>query len=461
MIFISVANFIRRYNTFYFERYEFKEDTSSLHLYYSYDSGPTFEEVIRFPLSELFTYSCRQTSRQEVAALDRAFRLIFLLSGVSYYKAYIPQKLKCLAFSIDTATATFLEKVYRNGLGEFAYCNNVELDFEFEAELIERLSPFSLNLSHRYLVPVGGGKDSIVTIECLKQQAKGSVTAFAVGTGSGVATPIVETIARADVPSIIIERIISKNLFELNNSGALNGHVPITAIISSIAVACAILCDFDSIVLSNENSANAPNIIVGKTEVNHQYSKSLAFERDFLNFIHSYVSPDLNYFSFLRPLTEVEIVRRFASLENYHSVFRSCNAAFRQDEQRRGKNWCCKCPKCRFVFLALAPFLPKEKLINIFGENLLSNESQIHGFEELCGISSHKPFECVGEIEESRLLIGMLYLTGEWKDEIVVAQLGRLVVATEEKVEEKYHALFINRAQHLLSDKYLEMLDAC
>ena len=445
---------LTKYNAFYFKDYAFDESTGTLLLRYAYEDGPLFEEKYVFPMGT------RVLSENDRRALDGAFRLIFLMAGVSYYKAYIPSNLRCLAFPLDAKMAAFVEKVYRNGLGEFAYRNKVEVKLSVFSEEVEAPSPVDLSLMHRCLVPVGGGKDSAVTIEILRC-AKEPITLFATGSGTGLATPIQKTIDVSGLPSLAVKRSISPRLLELNRDGALNGHVPITAILSGVAVACAILHGIDTVVFSNENSSSAPNVVLDDLEINHQYSKSLAFETDFAEIVRASITPSLRYFSLLRPLTEAEIARRFAKLEKYHPVFRSCNTAFRQDEKLRGKTWCCDCPKCRFVFLALAPFIDKDKLIGIFGQNMLADLTQMEGFRELCGLAAHKPFECVGEVEESALLMRKLSLMPSWKDDGIVAQLSANLGLLGEDFDDKFKALFMNRSDHRLSEHDLGMLHAC
>jgi len=442
------------YSAFLFKDYAFDEGTGTLLLRYAYQDGPAFEEVFVFPLS------ARILSENDRRALDCAFRLIFLMAGVSYYKAYIPPTLRCLAFPLDARLAAFVEKVYRNGLGEFAYRNKVDVTLSVLQEEAPLPSPVDLSLVHHCLVPVGGGKDSAVTIETLRCGNE-PMTLFATGTSAGLASPILKTMDVAGLPSLAVKRTISSALLELNQKGALNGHVPITAILSGVAVACALLHGFDTVVFSNENSSSVPNVVLDDLEVNHQYSKSFAFEEDFAEIVRATVTPSLRYFSLLRPLTEAEIARRFAALEKYHPVFRSCNTAFRQDEKLRGKTWCCDCPKCRFVFLALAPFMDKEKLTSIFGRNMLADPSQTEGFKELCGLLAHKPFECVGEVEESALLIQKLSLMGMWKDDWVVTQLSKSLGPVGKDFDDKFKALFMNRSEHRLSEHDLGLLNAC
>ncbi|MDD3181544.1 MAG: endonuclease domain-containing protein [Alphaproteobacteria bacterium] len=440
-----------RYEEFQFKAYSYESATGTLQLNYAFLNGPEFTETIIFPEGR------RALSEQDQAALDNAFRLIFLLAGVSYYKADIPHRLACPSFDLDPTLAAFCAKVYRAGLGEFAFCNNVTLDFVFEtAVTIRKNQAASLDLPHRLLVPVGGGKDSITSIEALRH-AGYDQTLIACG-GQNLAQPIADTLRVAGLPSLHIKRFLSPNLMALNAQGALNGHVPITAILSSIVVACAILYGYDTIVLSNEYAASEPNVVSHGAEVNHQYSKSFAFEQDFNAIVQHTISPSLSYFSLLRPLTETAIAMRFSKCEAYHAVFRSCNTAFKQDESARGKKWCCTCPKCRFVFLALASFMGKEKLIAIFGANLLADMTQLAGFKELCGLGPHKPFECVGEVEESALLMMHLSQLPEWQGDGVIADIAPLLKDRYPAHATQYNKLFALRTDHQLSNAYLKVI---
>lgn len=440
---------------FLFERYTFDNDAGILRLYYRYENGPAFEEQIVFPPSD------HALSAPEKAALDRAFQLIFLLAGVSYYKAYAPRQLQCKAFALDADTAAFIEKVYRLGLGEFSYKNNLDLRdrLHFVVDTKEHAPALTLSLFHHLLVPVGGGKDSIVTLECLKQ-ARQPLTLFGLGGTSGLAEPIAATIDASGLPHLCVQRTLSPTLMELNKAGAYNGHVPITAILSAIAVACALRQGIDSVVLSNEHSASAPNLRFHEVDINHQYSKSFEFEQDFSDYLHKHISPQINYFSFLRPLTETAIARRFSRHKKYFDIFRSCNTAFRQSAAQRSKNWCCDCPKCRFVFLALAPFIDPPQLTRIFGKNLLDEPTQETGFSELCGLSAFKPFECVGEIEESALLMQHLTEKDAWKNTLIVKKLGQALSAKNPHFHTAYDQLFALKSDHALSKTYLDMLHA-
>src|SRR5690606_3526790 len=160
-------------------------------------------------------------------------------------------------------------------------------------------------------------------------------------------------------------------------------------------------------------------------EVNHQWSKGWAFERAFAAHLRSHVAADLRYYSLLRPLSELAVARQFAQLDAYDGHFSSCNRNFHLLGERPVNRWCGVCPKCHFVFLALAPFMPKPRLVGIFGRNLLDDPAQVPGFDALHEYRDHKPFECGGEGRESRAAMAALAARPEWPEGAVVARFAR------------------------------------
>ena len=209
-------------------------------------------------------------------------------------------------------------------------------------------------------------------------------------------------------------------LLELNSAGALNGHVPVTAIVSLIVVAAGYVYGYDTTLMALERSADEATTFVGEVPVNHQWSKSTECELGLRSVMHESVSRAIEYSSPLRLCGEIEIARWFADLPSYHAGFRSCNQAYRSGTQFDA--WCGRCPKCRFVFLTLAPFLEPDRLAAIFGENLLKNLEQVEGFRDLFA-TGRKPYECVGEQRESLLAFLLLLEHPKWRDASVVVAL--------------------------------------
>jgi hypothetical protein len=264
--------------------------------------------------------------------------------------------------------------------------------------------------------------------------------------------------AAAGLPLVVAHRRLDGALGALNRSGALNGHVPVTAIVSLVAVAQALVTGADEVVFSNERSANVGSFVANGLPVNHQYSKGLAAEQRLRGALAE-VTGELAYYSLLRPLSEVQIAALFARLDPYLPVFTSCNAAFRIEEGRRVERWCGHCPKCRFVFLVLAPFLPRERLAAIFGADLLADPGQLEGYRELLGLTGFKPFECVGEIEESQVALVLVARRGQWEGAAVVeALLAELRATRREPGEGEIAAVLTLSDEHELPPQALAAL---
>ncbi len=388
----------------------------TVELVYAYDDGPELIERIRFPAAPALP-----PAREP--AFAAALHLLHWIAGISYYKAGIPGRILVEDALPDADTAGLLDELYRHGLAEFAYRNGLELGQRIAFPHDGRASApaAALALPRRTLVPIGGGKDSLVAVEALKTLG-GDATAVWVGH-----SPLIAQCAeRTGLPTLNIGRELSPVLFEYNRMGAWNGHIPVTAVNSAILVLAALLYGFDAIAFANERSASAATLEYEGQEVNHQWSKGYAFEQRLHEWLHRHVATDLDYFSLLRPFAELGVTRAFARLGGeYFDAFSSCNRNFRIRGPRPADRWCGQCPKCHFVFLALAPFLPKPRLLAIFGRNLLDDETQSVGFDALMEYRDHKPFECVGEGDEARAAMYALSLRPEWREDALVARFVR------------------------------------
>ena len=405
---------------FRFVRCRFSADTGVAELAYAFDHGPELVETVTVPGAPFTLEPAR------AAAVERALRLLHLVAGVSYYKAAVPGEIRIDSYAIDAATAALLEQVYLNGLGEFAYRNGLDLRgrirFPFDPALATAAAP-ALGLGERALVAIGGGKDSLVSIEALR----------ALGVEQAVTwignSQLIRTCAeRTGLATLNIGRALAPQLFEINRQGAYNGHIPVTAVNSAILVLAAVLTGAGQVVFSNERSASYGSLIPGAGEVNHQWSKGWAFERMFGEQVERAVAADLRYYSLLRPLSELAVARQFAKSHHYDEHFSSCNRNFHILGEKPAQRWCGLCPKCHFVFLALAPFMSKARLVRIFGRNLLDEDAQAAGFDALLEYQDHKPFECVGEGRESRAAMAALAARADWREDALVARFAREIL---------------------------------
>jgi len=354
--------------------------------------------------------------RWHAGSARAAARLVFLLAGVSYYKTAAPPVIDFGQTALTDTELAFLRAFYVHGLGEFAYRNALDLTpLRLEAVLAsgratpaipppltgELLAPPS---RPRALVPFGGGIDSIVVAERVRGLADAAL--FVVNRPSDRFEAIEAPASATGLPVVRAEREIDPQLLRSAEHGFLNGHVPVTGILSAIAVLAAVLTGRDAVVMSNEWSASVPTLAYQGRPVNHQYSKSDAFESAFRGVLAQDPAPMPEYFSWLRDRTELWVGRQFAALQAYHGSFRSCNKAFYSDPARRFDHWCGQCDKCCFIDLILAPFMPAEALRRIFRQagEPLDDPGLAGKFLALLG-AGRKPFECVGEVNECRAAV--------------------------------------------------------
>ena len=322
---------------------------------------------------------------------------------VSYWKITCSPQVVIEAGTLNEDQILWWKDLYFNGLGEFFYVNKItEADQEGFMEMVCALGE-EVKEHHDYakkqdtagsekgvLVPVGGGKDSAVTLELLKSA---DVPVFAYIINPRGAT--IHTTESADLDAdhvISVHRTLDRRMLQLNKEGFLNGHTPFSALVAFSTVIAARMAGLSYIALSNESSANE-STVQGST-VNHQYSKSFKFETDFHRYQTDYLPGSAYYFSMLRPLSEFQIAKYFAKQKQYHAIFRSCNAGSKTD------SWCGHCPKCLFVYFILSPFLSREEVKEIFGTDMLEDETMQSTMEQLVGIQEEKPFECVGSRDE-------------------------------------------------------------
>ena len=349
--------------------------------------------------------------------LRRVLELLHAVAGVSYYKAGAPPRV-ITPYAFGPAARALLDAVYTDGLAEYAYRNNLPHVLDLRVETAGEPSPLGPpdNAGSRPLSAVGGGKDSIVTLEILREAGFDPVP-FSVNPN-----PVIEGVnAASGLTALAARRRLDPRLFELNKAGGLNGHIPVTAINSLIAIATAAGHGLGPVVMSNERSASDPNLIWNGHAVNHQWSKGETAERLLRAAVQEHAAIAEPYFSLLRPLSELRIAQLFAQHDRYDDTVTSCNQAFKLHDPT--VRWCGHCPKCRFVFLAMAPFLPRERLVRIFGADLFADPTQIPGYLEILGVDAHKPFECVGEVEESVVALRLMAEQEQWQGAPVLTAL--------------------------------------
>ena len=395
-----------KYPKFIYEDFKVEEIDNELvcTFYFNIPGLTTFEPVVKFPIER------KDYDKELVNYLVFHIGLVEL---VSYFKCTCSPNVEINAGYIDEYQINWFKKLYYYGLGEFMYVNNIDCS-------INDLMSITCNSNKKYnfdtnysgtgnMIAIGGGKDSIVSLELLK----------GLDNKCFMINPKKVSIDICDIAGLNyygITRILDKKIIELNSEGFLNGHTPFSSLVAFISYLACYLNNKKYIVLSNEGSANEPTVL--GTKINHQYSKTYEFECDFDEYAKKYFNIGIKYFSLLRPIKEIQIAKLFSKYTKYHAVFKSCNVGSKTEPWK----WCCNCPKCLFVFIILRAFLSKEDTVNIFGSNVLDNKDLLKSFLELIGESDTKPFECIGTIEEVRFAMNKIiknddsYLSNIYKE---------------------------------------------
>ena len=397
--FLKFKKFREQYKEFYYNSYSIIEDKESIIIEFEFEI-PNL--AIFHPTTKILKKQMHFKDINTKQAKNMAFH-IGLIELISYWKSVCCPQIVIKCGYLCDEQIQWWKKLYFYGLGELFYTNNIKTTFEefvnikCDKEKNELFYNSIEDKSDGYIVPIGGGKDSVVTLETLKIDKEKD---YCLIINPKPVTLKCAEIAGMDNNHIIeIYRTIDKRLIELNSQGMINGHTPFSAMLAFTSYFVAYLLSKKYIALSNENSANESNVIGEK--VNHQYSKSFEFEKDFEEYSNKYLKAPVKYFSFLRPLNELQIAKIFSKHEKYHKTFKSCNVGSKEKEWK----WCCNCAKCLFAYTILSPFLYKKKLVDIFGEDMFEKKELLSTFLELTGNGETKPFDCVGTFEEVNFAI--------------------------------------------------------
>lgn len=440
--------------TFVYQGFNFKYFNQNLIFNADFFVAPNIEfhpQVIIFNVSR----SQYQTIPQAVLK-NMAFH--FGLAEIpSYWKAACSPTIIIEAGNLNKNQLKWWKNFIIEGLGEFFFNNQVDftakdfLTIKTTNRIFKKSPVFKFTTKPQTaLVPIGGGKDSIVTLELLKSR-------FPILLFSLNPTLAAQNIIKSEtkIKSVVADRKIDPVLLGLNQKGYLNGHTPFSGYLAFLLVLIAMIEKTSFIAVSNEAGANEGNVRYYGKIINHQYSKSFNFEKLFAAYSKKYLSPSIRYFSFLRPLHEIQIAKLFVSYPEFFLIFRSCNVGQKQN------HWCGQCPKCLFVYLILSAFTKPQKVTKIFGKDLLDDPSLIELGQKLLGVAGNKPFECVGTYRET-LAAYFLSLERRKNDENFPALLKffqREILPGYPKIKEDSRRLLTSwNQENLLPEKFERIL---
>ncbi len=449
-----------KFPEFVFAGYDFRCEESSILIDFRYEVGNEFEFCSSWKVNLGKHAECVSNGPGHENALFN----LGMVELISYWKAFCSPTVVSGFKKMTPGQKAWWKKLFRYGLAEFFHVNDIPqpgnelLSFKSprSAKSFNGMTQNSAPKTHnnKVLVPVGGGKDSVVGLQMVRAAGRKAIP-FVVNP-RGATNQVIKEAGFHDHDCITIERTIDPLLLELNAKGFLNGHTPFSALLAFAAVFVAQKTDILVIALSNESSANEATI--PGTKINHQYSKSFEFENDFRSYVDSYIDDGINYFSLLRPLNELQIAERFAREKKFHKAFKSCNVGSKQDE------WCCKCPKCLFTFVILSPFLSSESLQSIFCRNLFEDVELVTELEALCGLAPEKPFECVGTLDDVNIALIAAIKKHDREHNPLPVLLSHylnssMFEAYKDKSMEDYLGAF--NEEHFVPAQYLHLFESC
>ncbi|MCM1162202.1 MAG: hypothetical protein NC412_13400 [Roseburia sp.] len=446
----------KEYPLFRYKGYQLEEKEEDIQITYFFEIPglSSFAPVWKFPKAGHKLESLKENG----TFLELVFSL-GMVELISYWKITCSKRVEVLAGAFSKRQMLWWKNLYFHGLGEFFYTNGIEPDKENFMELFSmgeeiKAKKQPLKEPSGCLVPIGGGKDSAVSLELLKKAGESCTCCIINPRGATLNTIFAAGYQEKD--AYLLKRTLDKNMLVLNKQGFLNGHTPFSALVAFSTTIAAYLKNIRYIVLSNEASANESTVL-GST-VNHQYSKSFAFEKDFHEYEAEYIGSGTYYFSLLRPLSEFQIGKYFSSCQSYHDIFRSCNAGSKEDK------WCGHCSKCLFVFLILSPFISHDRLCEIFDRDMLEDKEMIPIMEQLIGMVEEKPFECVGSREEVNTAISMTIAAMEQEKKPLprlLAHYKETPLYTEYKEKENPYFTYYEE-ENLLPEQFAKLIrDNC
>ena len=374
--------------------------------------GLRFEEVVTF----------EGVGPLNTPAVSAVAQLWYVLAGLSYYKAGAAKLVDLGETPLSPAGRELLVAALHDGLGEFSFRNELPLD---DVAILGGSDAQSYSPAidpHQVLTPFGGGIDSVVSVTQLNADVRQAL--FVVSPVSGTFAPLENTAQVTGLPIARATRSLDPKILQGSDT-FFNGHVPVTSMVTMLAVIAALASGRGGVVMSNEHSSSEPNVIWRDRPINHQWSKSWVAEQLIANAVREVIGDEFVVASFLRDRSELWVAKKFVEAKDYLNVFRSCNRAFAQKSENRASNWCGECDKCLFINLILAPFIPRTELAGIFASEPLSNPSLLGSLRSLVGIGlDHKPFECVGDPDESAVALCHIAEREEWRDVTALRELA-------------------------------------
>jgi len=426
----TIESLREKHHTFTYKSFSYSSQGNDLTISFVFILHPN----IIFNPQLIIKNAAKQAQAVDKQVLDNLIFHLGLIEILSYWKAACSPKIKIQAGALDKNQISWWSQLIEKGMGEFYYQNKIDFTKDNFVSITSSDNKFNAPKSmevdgENHLTLIGGGKDSAVSLEILK---KLKINQLGLMLNPTKASSLIAK--KSDIKTVVVSRQIDKQLLGLNQTGYLNGHTPFSAYLAFLSLLIATLFKRRYIVVSNERSSEEENIVYLARKINHQYSKSLEFEKSFNQYSTKYISPALNYFSLSRPLWEIQISKIFTQFPAYLNIFKSCN------QGQKTNQWCYQCPKCLSVFILLFPFL-KQKTVKIFSKDLYQDTTLIPLLKKLSGLKQPKPFECVGTREE--IIIGLYLSIRTYKDKLpkLLDFANKEIISKEKNLKQRTNKL--------------------
>ncbi len=440
---------------FEFSGYEIHESESKLVFNYAY----IYADGKRISFQEKLILPPFQITEDNRLLVERVMENLLLILGISYWKLYAVKEIVLPTITLSQKEAQFWYTIYTIGLGEFYYRNGIDLNEYVSFPYSDNVAKTAISFtpSHGDLVGIGGGKDSIVSVELLKKHGF-TITGFEVYHGQG--NEIIDGLTNElQIPILSVKREIDPKLIEFTKKGGLNGHVPVSAKFAFVGLLLSVLFGYRSVIVSNERSADSGNIEWKGRMINHQWSKTTEFELLFREYVQNTITPSVSYFSLLRPFSELQIVQLFSKYPQYFSHFTSCNRSFRISPEHHTL-WCGECAKCSFVFAMLAAYVSKESVVSIFQKNLFEDANLLSMYKDLLGRGEMKPFDCVGTFEETQTAFLLAHQKGEYEGTPVMEMFKSEVLESITDKEQFMESVLQTRGKETVPEEYRRVIES-
>lgn len=388
---MTISTLRKKHPTFIYQSYTYHWSEDSLNISFSFKIEP---DIVFTP-----EITIKGLQKREEHSLDSYVFNLGMIEAISYWKSTCSPEFVVQAGYLHGEQLHFWNDVYRDGLGEFYFVNDIDFTdenfFRFTIDHTEEPNNLHAYNAEGALILASGGKDSSVTLELLKDLPMSKEVM--VLNPLPAAYRVVREAGYEDL--VVCDRVIDPKLIELNTQGYLNGHTPFSAYLSFLGFLVASIQKKLYVIASNERSSSEGNTQYRGMTINHQYSKSFDYEQKVNAYVSTYLTNSTSYFSFLRPLHDIQVTQLFSTFTQYHTVFRSCNVNQKKD------SWCKQCAKCAFVYLSLFPFLSFEQMMSIFGSDLFEDPVIVNFIHDIVTPGKVKPLECVGTERESFLAV--------------------------------------------------------